>query len=185
MNLILVRHGETDWNCEGRIHGQSGPGLNANGETEILALAEKLTKLKPDRIVSSDLRRATQSAAILVSVLRIPLHFDSRLRECSFGTLEGTLKSEVKSRLGMDWPDDTGAYDFHNVGGENLDEVLARHLSLIQDLETRYPKETVILMGHRRGLSTLLGIIEPGAIIERGEYRMLDPRLLRAALPRN
>src|SRR3989344_4309011 len=177
MNLVLARNGETEWNREGRIHGQSGPGLNANGEKEILTLAEELIKLKPDRIVSSDLRRTTQSAAILVSVLRIPFHLDTRLRECSFGTLEGTLKSEVRSRLGTDLPDDASPYDFHVVGGENREEVLERHLLFVQELEERYPKEIVVLMGHGRGLTTLWNVIKPGDVIKRREYRFFDPRL--------
>ncbi len=175
MKFILVCHTETDWNREKRIHGQSGVGLNATGRMQARDLSERIARLAINRIVSSDLDRAAQTALLLkTNHPNVPIEFDARLRECSFGAFEGKLREECLERYGAPWPEDCDPYDFQRFGGENREQVLARHLAVIQRLSSRHPDETILLVGHRRGLTTLWNQKEPGVSIPRGEYRILE-----------
>ena len=63
--LFLVRHGESEWNAVRRLQGQADISLSAKGEAQATALASTVAQLAPDRVVTSDLRRAYQTASLL------------------------------------------------------------------------------------------------------------------------
>ena len=130
MKLILILHASTDWNMpdSGRLQGQTDVPLNDFGKEEAANIGAKLSgdKVSVSRIISSDLRRARETAIIISGALKISISFDPRLRECSFGSLEGAKKSdldvlykpEITEILGC-WHGSYRNYDFHNFGGEN------------------------------------------------------------------
>lgn len=106
--LLLVRHGQSTWNAEGRCQGQSldAGGLSADGEAQALATAEELAKKfavdpqpRADTILASDLLRARQTAEIIADVLGLPIQLDAGLREQSLGELEGKLYTEQFGEL--------------------------------------------------------------------------------------
>ena len=80
MRLLLVRHGETDWNAEGRYLGQSDLPLSQRGVEQVRHLAARLESREIDTVYSSDLRRAMQSAALLVGDRGVPIRPEPRLR---------------------------------------------------------------------------------------------------------
>jgi broad specificity phosphatase PhoE len=86
--LLLVRHGETDWNRDGRWQGGSDTRLNDLGREQARALAERLDG-SIDVLYSSDLARARETAEIVAAKLGLEVHVDPRLRERSFGSWEG------------------------------------------------------------------------------------------------
>jgi len=98
--LFLFRHGETDWNREGRLQGHSDTLLNATGIAQAHALAEKLLPHRLDAVVSSDLSRALTTAQIVAETLAIPLIAEPGLREVDVGAAEGLLWAEAKARFG-------------------------------------------------------------------------------------
>jgi probable phosphoglycerate mutase len=98
--LFLFRHGETDWNHEGRLQGHTDTPLNATGLAQARALAEKLLPHRLDTVVSSDLSRALTTAQIVADTLRIPLFTEPGLREVDVGAAEGLLWAEAKTRFG-------------------------------------------------------------------------------------
>ncbi len=98
--LFLFRHGETDWNREGRLQGHTDTPLNATGLAQAEALAETLRPHRLDAVVSSDLMRAWTTARIVAEALGLPLLADPGLRETNVGAAEGLLWIEAKVRFG-------------------------------------------------------------------------------------
>jgi 2,3-bisphosphoglycerate-dependent phosphoglycerate mutase len=99
--LFLFRHGETDWNREGRLQGHTDTVLNATGLAQAKALSETLRPHRLDAVVSSDLSRARTTAQIVADALYLPLFTDPGLRETNVGAAEGLLWSDAKTRFGQ------------------------------------------------------------------------------------
>ncbi len=149
MRIIVVRHGETDWNREGRFQGDLDVPLNEHGlkQAEILSIA--LAKEKIDIIFSSPLRRALDTAKAIAMRQSAPIFVKDELKEISFGEWEGLLASEVKRRY-------SEVYEIWKrepekalvPSGESLEMVLHRVNSLLYPMLDRYDKETVLIVGH-------------------------------------
>jgi len=179
MKFILISHTTTDWCLVGRLKGQTDRELTKPGRTEALKLASKLKNLGISKIVSSDLKRASQTAEIINTQLKVPITSDALLRECSFGSLEGMTKEEAVAKYGpmiiKDWDDQCESYDFKRFGGEDREEVLKHHLKLLKKYSGSNLKETAILLvGHERGLDTLLAGLGHKLLMAPGEYRIID-----------
>ena len=97
--LIVWRHGNTDWNAASRVQGQTDVPLNELGREQARAAAPLLAALRPDAIVSSDLRRAADTAAALAALTGLPVRADARLRERHFGQWQGLHLTEVAERF--------------------------------------------------------------------------------------
>jgi glucosyl-3-phosphoglycerate phosphatase len=94
--LLLVRHGESIWNAEGRIQGQRCAGLSETGHAQAKVTGAALAEAHPTaRVVTSDLQRCQETAAPLLAALGAEAAVDDRLRERSFGDWEGRLRPEV------------------------------------------------------------------------------------------
>lgn len=135
-HVILLRHGETDWNAELRMQGHRDIPLNAAGRAQALAAAPSVAALAPDVIVSSDLQRAALTADAVGDVLGLPVARDSRLRETSMGQWEGLTRDDITAG----WP---GAWErwrdtsYHAAppGGESRIEVAARASEVVAELD--------------------------------------------------
>src|SRR5690242_8696605 len=92
--LLLVRHGETDWNAEGRLQGQTDRPLNEYGRRQARELAERLAGDGVVAIYASDLSRAKETAEIVGGRLGLPVVVDPDLRERNWGTWEGLTPRE-------------------------------------------------------------------------------------------
>lgn len=101
MKLLLVRHGETSWNRDGRYQGRSDTPLSARGKRQAQALAERLAASDEISIVASPLMRAQATAHIIAARLDLPVATDHRLTELAYGEWEGLQQAEVKQR----WPE--------------------------------------------------------------------------------
>lgn len=93
--LILVRHGETEWNRAGRIQGHTDSALTAEGIAQAEACALRLRDERIEQIIASDLARAQHTAILLNKSLQQPLRLDASLRERSFGIAEGSTYAEL------------------------------------------------------------------------------------------
>jgi broad specificity phosphatase PhoE len=133
--LFLFRHGETDWNKEGRLQGHTDTPLNATGLAQAQALTERLRPHRLDAVVSSDLARAWTTARIVADALGVPLICEPALREVNIGAAEGLLWAEVKLRFGEElskrwFTDDDKAFP----GGETGFALRMRGLAALRRL---------------------------------------------------
>ena len=100
-DLILWRHGQTDYNLQGRIQGRVDIPLNGTGREQARRAADIIAVLKPTRIVSSPLVRARATAETLASLIGQSVEVDSALAEKSFGDWEGLKADDIKAQ----WPE--------------------------------------------------------------------------------
>jgi probable phosphoglycerate mutase len=134
--LILIRHGETDFNREGRFQGWIDVPLNAHGRRQAERLAARLaTEDRIDALHCSDLLRTRQTAAPAATALGLDLHPDARLREQHFGILEGLRFAEAQARH----PDALAGWCRHEAtyalpGGESVHAFHARVIDALRDI---------------------------------------------------
>src|SRR5215471_15907621 len=96
--FLFLRHGQTDWNSQGRFQGHSDIPLNAIGLRQAQEAADLLQPLTIHRIVSSPLSRALRTAAIVAERIALPIHVDNQLSERSFGSFDGLVIADVKRK---------------------------------------------------------------------------------------
>ena len=148
LDLILVRHGETEWNEERRYQGQSDIPLSVSGEQQAALVAEALLGRKFDAIYSSDLKRAWQTAAAIVKKNNQTVLPETRLREMNFGILEGLTWDEAEEKypeILKAWLED---YNHPPESGETMDAFSLRVLSFFEELKSQYTNETILLVAH-------------------------------------
>jgi glucosyl-3-phosphoglycerate phosphatase len=102
-HLILMRHGETDWNRNQRLQGHRDIALNAAGQHQALDAAPSIVALRPDVMLSSDLKRARETASAVSALTGIEATTDVRLRETSMGLWEGLTRDEVVATWPGEW----------------------------------------------------------------------------------
>ena len=153
--LILIRHGETDWNRELRVQGQVDVPLNATGHAQALRLAQRLTaeRVAVDHLVCSDLVRTRQTAepalAALLPQLSLDALTDPRLREQHFGVVDGMRVDDIKARHAAAWAqwlrfDADGGMP----GGETARQFHARVMDALRGLAHQHAGETVMVVTH-------------------------------------
>lgn len=149
--LVLVRHGESEWNASGILQGHLGPGLTALGHAQAAATADLLARVHPGPalIARSDLPRVVETAA--PSEARWPdveVVVDERLREIDLGSWSGRTRAEVA----VDDPDGMAAWergeDVRRGGGETYAEVGVRMDAVLADLAERAAGQTVYVFTH-------------------------------------
>ena len=104
-NLILLRHGESQWNLENRFTGWVDVPLSAKGEQEARAAGEKLKGFKFDKAFCSVLQRAKRTLSIVMQVMShppVPTEFDQALNERHYGALQGLNKEETAQKYGKE-----------------------------------------------------------------------------------
>ena len=147
--LFLFRHGETDWNREGRLQGHTDTALNDTGLAQAKALGETLRIHRLDAIVSSDLSRALTTAQIVAGALSIPLFTDAGLRETNVGAAEGLLWSDAKTRfsegLTERWYSEG---DVAFPGGETGIATRTRGLAALRRFATQQPYRRIGVSTH-------------------------------------
>lgn len=135
-DIYVFRHGETDYNKEGRLLGMIDHPLNATGLAQAKALADRLKDVSMELIFSSPLKRAYQTGEAVATSKNIPIVVDDRLREMTVGQMDGQLANDVATTYPEDyktflaWDD----LDFRFPNGESNREVQARALSFFKDM---------------------------------------------------
>lgn len=147
--LVLVRHGETEWNREGRWMGQTDVPLNDKGLAQAEAAAQSLRGQPLEAIYSSDLLRARQTAEALARATGAAIVLDRRLREVAQGEWEGQLTTWIQEAHGdlltrrRIEPLDAAA-----PGGESVRQVQRRLFPLLDEIARRHPHGRVAIVSH-------------------------------------
>ena len=103
-SILLIRHGESTWNAQRRWQGWGDPPLSERGRAQAAALAAQLAGRGVARLVSSDLARAAQTAAIVGAALGVAPVLDARLRERDLGRWAGLTEEEIRTEFGDELP---------------------------------------------------------------------------------
>jgi len=133
--LVLVRHGQTAWNLEGRAQGHTDVGLDDTGRAQALALAPYIAEMAPSALWSSDLTRAVQTAEQLAGATGLEVRLDPRLREFDAGDRAGLTLPEFAERFPdayESWGD--GHITGHLPGAETTADVVARMVPALRDI---------------------------------------------------
>jgi len=158
--ILLIRHGETAWNAERRLQGHLDIALNAEGERQAAALGAALANESIDRVISSDLARARQTAEAIVRARSSQagdgighVDTDPQLRERCYGGFEGLLYSEIAARFPLEF----AAWQARNVDGvlppgknqgETFRGFFDRAVAAILGHAARHPGQTLALVAH-------------------------------------
>jgi broad specificity phosphatase PhoE len=167
--LYLVRHGETDWNLEGRWQGQADVPMNAHGRQQVTQVAEKLSNVPFTAIYTSDLQRAANTAYEIASTngaLPSPggqvwsppgVILDPRLREIHQGEWQGMLVQEIEARYAEDFKlRREDPLSVRPPGGESAQEVLERVVAAIADILAIHPQGNIAVVSHGFTIAVML-----------------------------
>lgn len=153
--LILIRHGETDWNRELRFQGQVDVPLNATGHEQARRLARRLTEesVAADHLVSSDLVRTRQTAAPVLGALLPQLHIDTLtdpgLREQDFGLVDGMRVQDIKDQHPEAWAQWLRFQaDGGMPGGETTRQFHTRVMAALHRLAQQHAGQTLVVVTH-------------------------------------
>jgi len=154
--VFLARHGETDWNAEGRWQGQTDVPLNPRGREQAREIARRLRGEGIRAVASSDLLRARDTAAIVAAELGLEVnHVDAALRERRFGSFEGLTREEAADRFPEAWTRHLADPGPAPPGGESRDELLGRLLPAVSAAVARLPGPLLVVM-HGGSMRALL-----------------------------
>lgn len=159
IRLVLWRHGQTQWNMEGRFQGQTDIPLDPEGERQAERAARLLAGLRPDAIISSDLGRAIATAAPLARLTGLPVTPEKDLRERYGGLWEGLTDQEIRARYPAEHA------EWLPPGGESSAVVAERAGAAMGRIaESMEPGMLVVVVSHgaaiRLGAARLLGFPE-------------------------
>ncbi len=156
-SLILIRHGQTDWNLQGRWQGQADPPLNARGRAQARAVADYLRGLHLDALYSSDLCRAQETAQEIARASGLELRLDRRLREIHLGKAEGMLTGEIQAcapqqfRLWYEAPLQAAPF-----GNEDIRALAMRVLQVLNEITARHREHRVAIVSHQLPIAVAL-----------------------------
>jgi broad specificity phosphatase PhoE len=155
--VLLVRHGQTDWNVDGRWQGVLPVGLNAEGWSQARALAEQLRGRSIGAIYSSDLPRAFETATVVGSVVGLVPHTDIRLREFSLGVFQGLTREQIEDRYPTEWQAFRSDYWNYTVPqGESRRALQRRVQQAFTAITTQTAGKEVVLVSHGGSIRMLL-----------------------------
>jgi probable phosphoglycerate mutase len=147
-SFFFLRHGETDWNREGRFQGATDVPLNAAGLAQAQAAAERLAGQPVTALVASPLVRARKTAEIVAARLGCPVHIDSGLAERSFGRFEGRVVRDVKRELGVGPGERLADRGFLPPDAEPWPNTVERTRAVAAKWLGLLPAETLLFVSH-------------------------------------
>lgn len=152
LTAYVVRHGQTDWNREGRIQGGTDNPLNATGRDQAATMGRTLADVRVDAVYASSHQRARQTAAVFEG--RAPITAMDELRERFFGRFEGA--NDKDAAIVADWNKRRFTWDDSMEGGETLESQSRRAEAALKQIRERHKDGgTVVIVGHG-GINPLL-----------------------------
>lgn len=148
MRLYLVRHGQTDWNVQKRAQGHTDRPLDELGQEQARRTGQVFLDLPIERLMTSDLLRASQTAEAVATATKIPLEITPLLRERGFGDWEGQPFAEIAIRFGFE-ADFKGVHrnEVTPPRGESFVEVWNRLESVVDDVRSRNINTAIVAHG--------------------------------------
>jgi len=179
-DLVMVRHGETEWSATGRYAGATDVALNQAGRDQAQRLAGWVNDARLAAVWCSPLLRARETAEIAIGDTGLPLRIDPRLAELDFGEAEGLTSAQMRELF----PDARAAFESDPAahplpGGERPGAALARALGCLDEISTDNPAGRVMVVVH----TTLIRLLVCHLLgIALGDYRRRLPIIDHGAL---
>ena len=174
MQIILLRHGATDWNLQGRCQGVTDLDLNDTGLRQAAEAAADLTGETIAAVYSSNLKRAVQTAAIIGQTHNLAVVVEERLRELDHGALEGQTFAEIHTAMPdflREWRERPA--EVLIPGGERLTEVDARVWEGMGQIVRRHrPDETAVVVSHHFPIAAMLCRITGTSLNQYRSFRV-------------
>lgn len=151
VRIILVRHGETEWNVEGRYQGQEDTELSERGLKQGHCLAEGLKSVPLDICIASPLKRSFMTASFCAELHNLPVAKDNRLLEINHGIWEGKLATDIAKTYPKEfaqWHSTPASVTMPGEGGENLEKVRARVRQAFDEYAKTYENKTILVAAH-------------------------------------
>ena len=166
MKVYLIRHGETDWNIDGKLQGKVDIPLNEKGRKVAELTRDALKEIDFDVAFSSPLSRAYDTAKIILEDREIPIIKDERLIEIGFGAYEGVGR--------VDWDKNIKNFFYQTEeyvpkgDGERVEVLLDRELQFLRELfhNPKYQTSTILVTTHGAALSGIMTLIKGNSIAE-------------------
>ncbi|MBP3920996.1 MAG: histidine phosphatase family protein [Bacilli bacterium] len=146
--VYLIRHGQTDWNLEKKTQGHTDIPLNQKGKEQARLVSRVISNYKIDKIYSSDLLRAKQTAEIINENFGLDIILDNRLREINYGNLEGVPRPTLSPDV---W--DTFNNKPEKLNAEPIVNVFNRIKSFFDELDYN---ENIVIVTHGGALRTIM-----------------------------
>jgi alpha-ribazole phosphatase/probable phosphoglycerate mutase len=171
MTVILVRHGETDYNAQGLLQGYAPIPLNARGRQQAELVARRLPSLRPTVCYSSDIARAHETATIIGQQVGLPFQLATGLREWNIGVWVDRLAQEYVAHLHS-----LGAHPVTYVpeGGESQLQAQARMVACLQELASQHEGTTVLGVSHGMVIDLFVRHILGLDIMHVPAYRIIN-----------
>lgn len=168
--IILVRHGQTDWNLAGRWQGSTDTPLNNYGREQASALALSLEGSHYSVIASSELQRAVSTADILNQILDCPRLIDKRLNEINLGLWEGHVVSEIPQIDPVAWEQwNSGIEASSAPSGESRICLAARTKQALEEICQQHPVGNIMIVSHKISIESLICLAEKKSLSEIGK----------------
>ena len=157
MELHLIRHGQTNWNEEGRAQGQSDSRLTETGEQQAIALGKRINHLKFDKVFCSSSLRTRQTAQLVFPRSKLDIEYLDSLREIFLGPWEGKLYKDIESES----PDShehfwKKPHLFALKGAESFYQLQQRAINTIQSFSDEFERKKIVVVSHGALIKTLL-----------------------------
>ena len=155
--IIMIRHGETEWNQLGIYQGQLNSNLTENGLNQASAIAQRLQDFNFDYLYSSDLGRAQETAIPVSKACNLPLHLNTGLRERHYGDFQGLEKSRVADIHPKAYTSHQ-ANDPHYVipNGESMVQFQKRVWTCIENLAEKHEGKSIIIVTHGGTIAVII-----------------------------
>jgi probable phosphoglycerate mutase len=155
--MLLLRHGESEWNAEGRWQGWADPPLSLRGRQQAVEAGRRLRREGFEAIVASDLFRARHTAELVAGALGLPgrIPTDAGLREYDLGAWSGLTRAQIEA----EWPDELADWRHGRVdsapGGEARAAFADRLAAAVARVATDFPDRTVLVISHGGAIGTI------------------------------
>jgi probable phosphoglycerate mutase len=154
--MVFIRHGQTEWNVEGRAQGHADSVLTGQGRAQAAAVGKRLKELEFTRLYSSDLGRTKQTAEIIAGFTGHDIIIDPRLREKNMGVFEGLTRPEIEEN----YSEELARYfkmdpDYVVPNGESDRLFFTRNTACFEELAANHSGETIVVVAHGGVLKNL------------------------------
>lgn len=177
--LYLTRHGQTEWNLEGRMQGSMESSLTELGRKQAMQLGKRLENTKIDAVYSSSSQRAMQTAALIVGSRQVEIHPVKELIELNMGIWEGRKFDEIKAehaeQFAMFW---NTPHLLKECPGESFESLRCRAISAIERILQANEGKDVLVVAHAIVLKMIMSYFEKLPLERLFDERILQPTSL-------